>query len=122
LKELVKEMNQARPYDVQRWRELLKELDPNIHERLLGILEHQHEKHRAVPRKYQELIYVAVNAAIRNMDQYRAHCRLALEHGATSQELFEATFQAWVAASFRPLGEALLTMDEAVSEFRQASQ
>ncbi len=46
---------------------------------------------RTLDRKTKELLQIAVEAALRaDVEQIRAHVRVALQHGATPQEILEA--------------------------------
>ena len=84
------EMRRRRGYELDFHR-ILAAADPEWVERYTAFIEATYTGPRLLDRKTKELLQIVVEAALRaDVDQIRAHVRLALREGATSREILEA--------------------------------
>ena len=84
------EIRRRRGYELDFHR-ILAAADPEWVERYAAFIEATYTGPRLLDRKTKELLQIAVEAALRaDVDQIRAHVRLALREGATPREILEA--------------------------------
>ena len=89
--------------------ELLKEMDPDLSEKIVS-WRSTVESNELIPAKYQELMRVAMGCVLRFTPAIKTHAKLALEAGATKDEIFATLMQAMLMGgvpSFREAGMAL---------------
>ncbi|HEY8516117.1 MAG TPA: carboxymuconolactone decarboxylase family protein [Candidatus Binatia bacterium] len=79
------------PEDIKRLREM-KQLAPAEYEAWLGLERIVGREDGAIPRKYRELIAIAVALTTQCPYCIEAHARAAKKAGATREEITEATF------------------------------
>jgi 4-carboxymuconolactone decarboxylase len=84
------EVAQRRGYELDFHR-ILAAADPDWVRHYAAFIDATYTGPRLLDRKTKELLQVAVEAALRaDVDQIRAHIRLALREGATPREILEA--------------------------------
>ena len=84
------EMRQQRGYELDMHR-IMAAADPDWVAKYGAFIEATYTVQRLLDRKTKELLQIVVEAALRaDVAQIRAHVRLALEAGATAQEILEA--------------------------------
>ena len=81
------------PSDVKRLREL-KQLAPTEFDACLGLEKMVAREDGVIPRKYRELIAIAVALTTQCPYCIEAHAKAAKKNGATREELAEVTFLA----------------------------
>ena len=87
---LLKEAREKRGYSLEMHR-ILAENDPDWTKKYGEFIEATYTGQRLLDRKTKELLQIVVEAALRaDVDQIGAHMRVAMEHGATPQEILEA--------------------------------
>jgi AhpD family alkylhydroperoxidase len=98
-------MKQTDPEKMEKSLRLLKELkasrgkleefhkraanDPDLMKTFIQQFDNCYKSLKHIPRKYQELIMMAVGCARNAQTTINVHARLAAEHGATTEELGE---------------------------------
>ena len=93
------EITRRRGYELDFHR-ILTAADPEWVERYAAFIEATYTGPRLLDRKTKELLQIVVEAALRaDVDQIRAHVRLALREGATPREILEA-----IEAVIMPMG------------------
>jgi alkylhydroperoxidase/carboxymuconolactone decarboxylase family protein YurZ len=88
--DLVERFTKARGYfSKELWGDLL-ELDPGFFEQYMNFSAYPN-KNGVLPRKFKELIYIAINASTTHLYEpaLRTHIRSALRAGATKEEILE---------------------------------
>ena len=88
--ELVDRFTKERGYwSEDLWAKLL-DLDPGFFEQYLNFSSYPN-KNGVIPRKFKELIYIAINASTTHLyaPAIRTHMRSALKAGATKEEILE---------------------------------
>jgi 4-carboxymuconolactone decarboxylase len=86
----LREAQQKRGYTLEMHR-ILAASDPEWARKYNEFIEATYTGQRLLDRKTKELLQIAVEAALRaDIDQIRAHIRVALNEGATPQEVLEA--------------------------------
>jgi AhpD family alkylhydroperoxidase len=89
-----------------------------------GVFTDPAESH--IPRKYQELLVVAMDCAIHNRWGVEAHTRAAVKAGATMEEVTEAMVLSIMVLgmpNFRNMGYyALLAAEEAMEEYENETE
>jgi len=86
----VDEMNRQRGYVLDMHRIMAAE-DPEWVAKYGAFIEATYTGQRLLDRKTKELMQIVVEAALRaDVDQIRAHIRVALREGATPREILEA--------------------------------
>ena len=84
------EMRRRRGYELDFHR-ILGAADPEWVQRYAAFIEATYTGPRLLDRKTKELLQIVVEAALRaDVDQIRAHVRVALREGATPREILEA--------------------------------
>jgi len=84
------EIRHRRGYELDFHR-ILAAADPEWVDRYAAFIEATYTGPRLLDRKTKELLQIAVEAALRaDVDQIRAHVRVALREGATPREILEA--------------------------------
>ena len=84
------EIRRRRGYELEFHR-ILGTADPEWAQRYTAFIEATYTGPRLLDRKTKELLQIVVEAALRaDVDQIRAHVRLALREGATPREILEA--------------------------------
>src|SRR5262249_59208525 len=84
------EVRARRGYELDFHR-ILAAADPEWVARYTAFIEVTYTGPRLLDRKTKELLQIAVEAALRaDLDQIRAHIRVALREGATPREILEA--------------------------------
>ncbi len=87
---LLKEARETRGYSLEMHR-ILAENDLEWTKKYGEFIEATYTGQRLLDRKTKELLQIVVEAALRaDVDQIGAHIRVAMEHGATPQEILEA--------------------------------
>src|SRR3989442_7613663 len=93
------EVRRRRGYELEMHR-ILAAADPEWVEKYAAFIEATYTGPRLLDRKTKELLQIAVEAALRaDVDQIRAHVRVALRDGATPREILEA-----LEAALMPMG------------------
>jgi len=83
------EVRRRRGYELEMHR-ILAAADPEWVEKYAAFIEATYTGPRLLDRKTKELLQIAVEAALRaDVDQIRAHVRVALREGATPREILE---------------------------------
>lgn len=82
------------------WREIIKGIDPELETRISGFTGHVVAGEGEIPRKYRELILMAVSSAIRYGSSTRTHGKEAMYQGASDKEVIEALALASLSAGF----------------------
>ena len=84
------ETRQQRGYELEMHR-IMAAADPEWFEKYAAFIEATYTGPRLLDRKTKELLQIVVEAAVRaDVDQIRAHVRVALREGATPREILEA--------------------------------
>ncbi len=84
------EIRRRRGYELDFHR-IMAAADPKWAQRYAAFIEATYTGPRLLDRKTKELLQIVVEAALRaDVDQIRAHVRLALREGATPREILEA--------------------------------
>ena len=84
------ELRQRRGYELDFHR-IMTAADPEWVQQYAAFIEATYTGPRLLDRKTKELLQIAVETALRaDVDQIRAHVRLALREGATPREILEA--------------------------------
>ena len=84
------EMRQRRGYELEMHR-IMAATDPAWVQTYSAFIEATYTGPRLLDRKTKELLQIAVEAALRaDIDQIRAHVRVALREGASPREVLEA--------------------------------
>jgi len=79
-----------RGYELEMHR-IMAAADPEWFEKYAAFIEATYTGPRLLDRKTKELLQIVVEAAVRaDVDQIRAHVRVALREGATPREILEA--------------------------------
>lgn len=87
-RELLKELKEARGGSVMDSHRTMGN-DPNLLNMFLQQYINCNKKDIQIPRKYRELIVMAIGMATGTATTMKVHARLALENGATLDEVFE---------------------------------
>jgi len=90
---------------------VMKEFDSEMYDRGRALLEHVVEKGE-IPRKYRELIIIAICCILRYEPGIEYHTQCALDHGATEREIFEATALSLLPGGVPAFRSALKTLEE----------
>jgi len=69
----------------------------------------------ALPRKYKECLYIAINVADRNIGAVKIHGKGAIESGASGEEVLEAMLVAIMAGGFIAWVDVAATYEEIIS-------
>ncbi len=84
------ELSRRRGYELEMHR-IMAAADPEWLQRYGAFVEATYTGPRLLDRKTKELLQIVVEAALRaDLDQIRAHVRVALREGATPREILEA--------------------------------
>jgi 4-carboxymuconolactone decarboxylase len=84
------ESRQRRGYELEMHR-IMAAADPEWFQKYAAFIEATYTGPRLLDRKTKELLQIVVEAAVRaDVDQIRAHVRVALREGATPREILEA--------------------------------
>jgi 4-carboxymuconolactone decarboxylase len=84
------ESRQRRGYELEMHR-IMAAADPEWFQKYAAFIEATYTGPRLLDRKTKELLQIVVEAAVRaDVDQIRAHVRVALREGATAREILEA--------------------------------
>jgi 4-carboxymuconolactone decarboxylase len=84
------ESRQRRGYELEMHR-IMAAADPEWFQKYAAFIEATYTGPRLLDRKTKELLQIVVEAAVRaDVDQIRAHVRVALGEGATPREILEA--------------------------------
>jgi 4-carboxymuconolactone decarboxylase len=84
------ELRRGRGYELEMHR-IMAAADPEWLETYAAFIEATYTGPRLLDRKTKELLQIAVETALRaDVDQIRAHVRVALRAGATPREILEA--------------------------------
>lgn len=95
---------------------ILGELDPELNNRITEWRTYLVNDEDALPRKYRELINVAMASVLRAEPVILAHAKLAYEYGATKKEILAAAEQSLTMGGFPAFRSAMLTLDEFLHE------
>ena len=95
---------------------ILGELDPALNDRITEWRTCLVNDDEALPRKYRELINVAMASVLRAEPVILAHAKLAYEYGATKREILAAAEQALTMGGFPAFRSAMLTLDKFLHE------
>ena len=86
----LEEMRRQRGYELEMHR-IAAAADPEWLQKYGAFVEATYTGQRLLDRKTKELLQIVVEAALRaDVDQIRAHVRVALREGATPREILEA--------------------------------
>ena len=115
------ELRQRRGYELEMHR-IMAAADPEWVQKYAAFIDATYTGQRLLDRKTKELLQIVVEAALRaDVDQIRAHVRVALREGASPREILEALeaviapmgalafrrgVQAWAAETGFPLSES----------------
>jgi AhpD family alkylhydroperoxidase len=91
---------------------ILEELDPELNKRITEWRTYLVNDNEALPRKYRELINVAMATILKVEPVILAHAKLAYQYGATKREILAAVEQALTMGGFPSFRAAMLTLDE----------
>jgi 4-carboxymuconolactone decarboxylase len=84
------ETRRQRGYELEMHR-IMAGADPEWFQKYAAFIEATYTGERSLDRKTKELLQIVVEAALRaDVDQIRAHVRVALREGATPREILEA--------------------------------
>lgn len=84
------ESRQRRGYELEMHR-IMAAADPEWFQKYAAFIEATYTGPRLLDRKTKELLQIVVEAAVRaDLDQIRAHVRVALREGASPREILEA--------------------------------
>ena len=84
------ETRRRRGYELEMHR-IMSTVDPEWFREYAAFIEATYTGQRSLDRKTKELLQIVVEAALRaDLDQIRAHVRVALREGATPHEILEA--------------------------------
>ncbi|WP_102346816.1 carboxymuconolactone decarboxylase family protein [Bacillus sp. Marseille-P3661] len=67
--------------------EIMEQSDPELYQKL-GELRSYLTNNEIIPRKYKELMNLSMFCILRNVSGINTHAGLALNHGATKEEVF----------------------------------
>ena len=95
---------------------ILGELDPELNDRITAWRTYLVEDESVLPRKYRELINVAMASILRVEPVILSHAKLAYQHGASKQEILAAVEQAMTMGGFPSFRAAMLTLDSFLHE------
>jgi len=90
---------------------LMAELWPELSEKVEPWRNYLNED-QTIPRKYKELMMVAMCAVLRYSPGIKTHAELAIAHGATKEELFATVAQTMTVGGLTAYREACLTLEE----------
>ncbi len=95
---------------------ILGELDPVLNEKIKDWRTYLVNDEESLPRKYRELINVAMATILRAEPVILAHAKLAYQYGATKKEILAAVEQTLTMGGFPAFRSAMLTLDEFFQE------
>lgn len=90
---------------------ILDELDPELNGRITAWRTHLVAQDQMLPRKYRELINVAMASIHREPEVILAHAKLAVQHGAMREELLATVEQVMTMGGFPSFRCAMLALD-----------
>ncbi len=95
---------------------ILGALDPVLNEKIKDWRTYLVNDEESLPRKYRELINVAMATVLRAEPVILAHAKLAYQYGATKKEILATVEQALTMGGFPAFRSAMLTLDEFFQE------
>ena len=117
-KELLERINKERGF-VMAWRRILCERDPDYMEMYHAMSNFVITKERAIPRKYKELILIALDAVTHARSvSIKAHVKNALNAGASEDEILEA-FELCTLLSIHNLSDHLEELEEEFNAYKK---
>lgn len=90
---------------------VLDEMDPELNDRITAWRTHLVAQDQMLPRKYRELINVAMASILREPEVILAHAKLAVQHGAVREELLATIEQVMTMGGFPSFRCAMLALD-----------
>lgn len=90
---------------------VLDEMDPELNDRITAWRTHLVAQDQMLPRKYRELINVAMASILREPEVILAHAKLAVQHGAMREELLATIEQVMTMGGFPSFRCAMLALD-----------
>lgn len=85
--------------------------DPELNDKIQAFRSHINESDK-LERKYKELMMVSMSCVIRFSSGIRVHGKLAIEHGATKDQLFAAICQSFFIGGIPAFKEGCLVFYE----------
>jgi alkylhydroperoxidase/carboxymuconolactone decarboxylase family protein YurZ len=117
-KELLERITRERGF-VMEWRRILCELDPDYMELYHASATYVINKRTAIPRKYKELILIALDAVTHARSvSLRAHYKNALAAGATPDEIIEA-FELTTLLGIHNMSDNLEDLEKEINAFNE---
>lgn len=95
---------------------ILGELDPVLNDKIKDWRTYLVNDEESLPRKYRELINVAMATILRAEPVILAHAKLAYQYGATKKEILATVEQTLTMGGFPAFRSAMLTLDEFFKE------
>ncbi len=95
---------------------ILGELDPELNNRITEWRTYLVAEDDKLPRKYRELINVAMAGILKQPEVVLAHAKLAHQYGATKDELLGACCQVLTMGGFPSFRCVMLSLDEYFKE------
>ena len=95
---------------------LMEQADPELNEKTKQ-LRSQICAHGAIPKKYVELMRVAMAAMVRSVPTERAHIQHAIKNGATKEEVFEVLSLVLMWAGVPAYREVCLNLEDILEPF-----
>lgn len=91
---------------------ILGELDPELNDRITAWRTYLINDDATLPRKYRELINVAMACVLKQSQVVVSHAKLAYEHGATKREILGAVEQSLTMGGFPAFRAGMLALDD----------
>ena len=107
------------PENVQRGRDYLEQLDPELHRYIMDFVYGEVYAGEALDRKTRALCTVAMLASLGQQLQLGVYVRAARRQGASEEEVREVLRQVAVYAGFPTAWNALATMNAALEGFAE---
>ena len=95
---------------------ILGEIDPALNDKITAWRTHLLADEETLPRKYRELINVAMGCLTRIEPIILAHAKLAHQHGATKREIVAAVAQALTMGGNPAFRAGMLALDAFLQE------
>jgi len=99
---------------ITHW-DIMKELNPELNEKTAAWRTHL-TNDPTIPRKYKELMMVAMSCVIRFIPGIKAHAKFAMDNGATKDELFATLAQTLTIGGIPAYREGSIALQETLLE------
>lgn len=115
--ELFERINEERGF-VMPWRKILCERDPEYMELYHNISSYVFNKRSSIPRKYKELITIALDVVTKGENGLPAHMQNAMQAGATEEEILEV-LELTSLLSIHNLSEHLQLLEDESKKYKE---